>query len=267
MSNDFNIYIRVIIVMISFIAIAIGFVFAFIKYQKKIIAKQKELHQLDSKHKQDLLTNTIHSAETERLRVAKELHDEVGSILSTLSLSISQIKNENPADTKHITNSKRFVQDSINSVRRISRGIAPYELELLGLEKTLKNHFDTFTSASEIQVNFKNIFKLERLNYQTALAIYRIAQELTSNCIKYAKASRIDFIITEDTEGRLLKISYADNGIGVDFETHKFSKGIGLKNIESRAIAMNGTCSFKAVFPNGFACEIFVPMEVHILNQ
>jgi two-component system, NarL family, sensor kinase len=267
MSNDFNIYIRVLIVMIAFIAIAIGFVFAFIKYQKKIITKQKELHQLDSQHKQDLLTNTIHSAETERVRIAKELHDEVGSILSTLSMSISQVKNENPTDTKHITNSKKLIQDSINSVRRISRGIAPYELELLGLEKTLKNHFDTITSASEIQINFKNTFELDRLNYQTALAIYRISQELTSNCIKYANASAIDFLISENAEAQLLKINYADNGIGQDFETRKFSKGIGLKNIESRSIAMKGTCSFSTASPNGFACEIIVPMQSHILND
>jgi signal transduction histidine kinase len=267
MPNNFDIYIRVIIVMLSFTVIAIGFVLAFIKYQKKIVAKQKELYQLDSQYKQDLLTNTIHSAETERVRIAKELHDEVGSILSTLSLSVGQIKNETDQTTMHITNAKELVQLSINSVRRISRGIAPYELELLGLASTLKNHFETIATVAEIKINLQIQCDLKRFNYQTGLAIYRISQELTSNCIKYAKATTIDFTISEDTEKQVLKINYKDNGLGLVMENQKFSKGIGLKNIESRAIAMNGTCRFNSAPNAGFSCEIEIPIQAYILYQ
>jgi two-component system, NarL family, sensor kinase len=261
-----DLYLRIIFVMLAFIVIAVGFVLAFLKYQKKIIAKQKELHALDSQHKQDLLTNTLHSGETERVRIAKELHDEVGSILSTLSLSISQIKIPQETESKHITNSKDLLQQSINSVRRISRGIAPYELELLGLHTTLKNHFATITSASDIKINFQNTFDLQQLNYQTALAIYRIAQELTSNCIKYANATHIDFNLIEDIENKVLKINYKDNGIGLDMNAHQFSKGIGLKNIESRTLSMNGTISFDSKVNEGFMCKMEMPINGHLLK-
>ncbi len=265
MSDNLDIYIRVIIVMVSFTVIAIGFVLAFVNYQKKIIANQKELHQLDSQYKQDLLTTTIHSAETERVRIAKELHDEVGSILSTLSFSVSQIKSETDQTNKHVTNAKDLVQQSINSVRRISRGIAPYELELLGLGITLKNHFDSVSDATEIKINLKITFDLSRLNYQTALAIYRISQELTSNCIKYAKATAIDFAIFELEESQILQINYKDNGIGLTIDNQKFSKGIGLKNIESRAIAMHGVCHYDSEPDTGFSCQIGIPLKSHIL--
>jgi two-component system, NarL family, sensor kinase len=266
MSSKPDLYIRMIFVMVAFVVIAVGFVIAFIKYQKKIIAKQKELHALDSQHKQDLLTNTLHSGETERVRIAKELHDEVGSMLSTLSLSIGQIKIPQNTESKHIDNAKDLLQQSINSVRRISRGIAPYELELLGLHTTLKNHFASITSASEMKINYQNTFDLQQLNYQTALAIYRITQELTSNCIKYANATSIDFMIYEDVENRLLKINYKDNGIGLDMHTHQFSKGIGLKNIESRALSMNGSISFDSKVNEGFNCKMEMPIDHHILK-
>jgi two-component system, NarL family, sensor kinase len=266
MQDKPDLYIRIIFVMVAFIVIAIGFVIAFLKYQKKIIAKQKELHALDSRHKQDLLTNTLHSGETERIRIAKELHDEVGSILSTLSLSISQIQVPANTEPKHINNAKDLLQQSINSVRRISRGIAPYELELLGLHTTLKNHFETISSASDIKISFQNTFNLQQLNYQTALAIYRIAQELTSNCIKYANATQVDFNIIEDIENKTLKIKYEDNGIGLDMNTHQFSKGIGLKNIESRVISMNGSISFESQVNKGFMCKIEMPINQHILK-
>lgn len=246
--------------MLSFVIIAGGVILLFIRYQKKILLKQQELHRLDAQYKKELLSTSIQSAENERMRIAKDIHDEIGSIFSTLSLSINQIKQENGLISEQILASKNLIQSGINSVRRISHGIVPFELELLGLHQTLDNHFDSIGSVSEIEIDFETKYNLDQLNKSTSLAIYRIIQELSSNCIKYACAKNIIVSITVNNEVSSITIKYQDDGIGVDIENKNLKKGIGLKNIESRVISLDGSATFISQPGNGFICNITIPL-------
>jgi len=239
--NKISVYYGIIFIMISFVTIAGGVILLFIRYQKKILLKQKELHYLDTQYKKELLSISIQSAENERMRIAKDIHDEIGSIFSTLSLSINQIKQEHSLLPEQVHASKSLIQSGINSVRRISHAIIPFELELLGLHQTLENHFDSIASVSEIEINFKNNYNFEFLNNSASLAIYRIIQELTSNCIKYAHAKNIIVSINANNDLSFITIKYHDDGIGVDMENKSLKKGIGLKNIESRVISLDET--------------------------
>lgn len=247
--------------MLSFALIAGGVILLFIRYQKRILLKQREIHQLDAQYKKELLSTSIQSAENERMRIAKDIHDEIGSIFSTLSLSVNQIKQENGQMTEQILTSKNLIQSGITSVRRISHGIVPFELELLGLHQTLENHFDSLASVSEIEINFESNYNLELLNSSASLAIYRIMQELTSNCIKYASAKTVQVVINTINNLSSLSIYYQDDGIGATIENKKLKKGIGLKNIESRVISLDGTVVFTSQHGKGFACEITIPLS------
>lgn len=261
MSHKINIYFGVIILMLSFAIIAGGLILVFIRYQKRLLFKQRELHQLDSQHKQDLLSNSIQSAENERMRIAKDIHDEIGSIFSTLSLSLDQMKQVHDIHADQFYTSKGLIQSGINSVRRISHAIVPFELELLGLQQTLENHFDTISSVSEINVNFKCQYSLELLNNTSSLSIYRIVQELVSNCMKYAQAQNIDFEIATETDKNNLILTYSDDGVGMDMGKHIVNKGIGLKNIEGRVLLLNGMSTINSAPGKGFFCKIIIPLN------
>jgi two-component system, NarL family, sensor kinase len=251
-------YFGIVSAILAFLIIAGGFVLVFIRYQKRLLLKQQELFKLDAQYKQDLLKSNIESAEAERMRIAKDIHDEIGSIFSTLSLSVNQFKPGTIIQPGMLQKSNELIEMGINGVRRIAHSIIPFELELFGLNHALENHFKTIADVSTIEVNFNNAEEvLDTLNPAAALAIYRIVQELTSNCIKYAKAKSIFISIKKEND--LIYIDYKDDGAGVDMENLTTRKGIGLKNIESRVIVLNGIVTFTSQPGKGFACNIRFP--------
>ena len=250
-------YFGIITAIVAFLIIAGGVVLVFIRYQKRLLLKQQELLKLDAQHKQDLLKSNIESAEAERMRIAKDIHDEIGSIFSTLSLSVNQFKPGSTIQPDMLQKNNELIEMGINGVRRIAHSIIPFELELFGLNHALENHFKTIAGVSTIEVNFNNAGELDSLEPAAALAIYRIVQELTSNCIKYAKSKNISIVIEKEND--TIQINYQDDGAGVGMESLSKAKGIGLKNIESRVIVLNGTVRFSSQPGRGFACNISFP--------
>ena len=247
--------------MLAFVIIAGGLIFVFVRYQKRLLQKQQEIFDLDTQHKQDLLLSSIESAEAERMRIAKDIHDEIGSIFSTLSLSVNQLNLGNNLQPEHFDTSKSLIQSGIDSVRRISHSIVPFELELLGLQQTLENHLSTVNSVSTIETHLDVKYDLDSLSPAAAIAVYRMIQELSANCIKYAGAGSMEIRIETNNERNALCISYKDNGIGVNIEKNALKKGIGLKNIESRAVSLNGSVSYHSKPGAGFACKIVFPLN------
>lgn len=258
--NQIKFYFGIITVMLAFVIITGGFILAVIRYQKRLYFKQQELLRLDAQHKKELLQISIETAEAERMQIAKDVHDEIGSIFSTLSLSINQLNGADGSNAQHLQTGKYLIQSGIDSVRRISHNIVPFELELLGLEQTIENYFDRLTSVSGIEVDFESNAPLESLTPTATLALYRIVQELSSNCIKYAKAKTIRLHI--NTENNTLILTYKDDGIGTELVS---SQGIGLKNIESRVIVMNGEVNFASAPGEGFACTVTIPLTNNIV--
>jgi two-component system NarL family sensor kinase len=259
-----KLYFGIITAILAFLIITVGFVIVVIRYQKRLLSKQQEILITDANHKKELLQSSVQSAETERQQIAKDVHDEIGSIFSTLAISVNRFSDGNLSDKEHIENSRNLIQMGINNVRRISHAIVPFELELLGLEQTLENHFETLQKSAGINVSFESTLILNQLNKEASSAIYRIVQELSSNCLKYANSNEIKLSIKEEN-GQLL-IIYNDQGIGTDLNLKANKIGIGLKNIESRALLLNGLVEFKSSPGNGFQCQIHLPLTNNIIT-
>lgn len=250
-----NFYFGIITLTLAFIIITGGLVLALLRYQKKLHTKQQQLLLLDARHKKELLQNSIDSAETERRQLAKDIHDEIGSIFSTLSLSVNQLAANAEHPMVAIETSKNLVQSGIDSVRRISHAIIPAELELLGLEQTIENYLITIENVSGIKTLFSFTVPLHYLSQNTTLALYRIVQELGANCMKYSFAKKMHLEIYPLANSIVL--SYTDDGVGA--EPGK-KIGIGLKNIESRAVVLDGHVKFTTQPGNGFACLVTIPL-------
>ncbi len=258
-------YFGIIVAILAFTIIAVGFVVVFVRYRKGLLQKQQQLFRQDFLHKQELLAINIESAEAERINIAKDIHDEIGSIFSTLSLSINQLKPGTVIEPEVFNSSNKLIEMGISSVRRIARSLAPFELELLGLKQALESHFETLTELSNLAINFHCSDDLERLKPTAELAIYRIMQELTSNCIKYAQADKVDISIVKKEDA--IFITYCDDGAGSDLLLNSKKKGIGLKNIESRVLILDGTVQFVSSIGTGFKCNISIPYSKNILHD
>lgn len=252
-------YFGIITVMLAFVIITGGFILVMIRYQRRLLLKQQELLKLDAQHKQELLLSSIRSAEEQRMRIAREVHDEIGSIFSTLSLSVNRLSIADNRQAADIDVTMGLIQSGINSVRRISHAIVPFELELLGLEQTLENHFETLRSLTGITIEFENTAGIDKLSHEASLAVYRILQELCANCLKHAEASSMSIKMFE--EGSSIHIVYRDNGCGISEPGRANGKGIGLRNIESRVLLLNGASEFISTPGSGFGCSLVIPIQ------
>jgi two-component system, NarL family, sensor kinase len=257
--ENIKFYFGIIMAILAFAIIAGGFVLAFVRYRRNIVRRQQEMLRMDAEYKKELLLSNIESVEKERMRIAKDIHDEIGSIFSTLSLSVNRMQPGVAADAGLLQSSNQLIEMGIKGVRRIAHSIIPFELELLGIDQALENHFDTFAGLSSADVKYENHTSLQSLKPAGALAVYRIIQELCSNCIKYAKAQHIE--VTIKGEPQQFIIAYQDDGAGADLNAAQ--KGIGLKNIESRVILLNGSLTFVSQPGKGFACRITIPQPLN----
>jgi signal transduction histidine kinase len=215
---------------------------------KKIIAdqkleiKEKQLLELEKERQLVAAKSVLQGEEAERARLAGDLHDGLGGLLSGVKLKLSFMK-ENAIITSenlaHFNHALDLLDASITEMRRVAHNLMPETLMHYGL-RTALNDFVKQVSPEGLPLIRYNTFG-EDLRYEKELEItlYRITQELVTNAIKHAQARQIDLQLF--TEKDRICIQIIDNGIGFDPERLDPSKtGKGLKNIHDRVTAFNG---------------------------
>ncbi|NOQ70917.1 MAG: sensor histidine kinase [Crocinitomix sp.] len=229
----------------------------FVKYQRRLLAQQEERQKAAADYQRDLLKTTINSQEAERNRIAKELHDEIGAMLTTTKLYAGQI-NPQLSNTKlNVVTDKMnlLFDDMIQNTRRISQDLRPVILEKLGLIEGIENLIGTINETGKLTVVFKQT-TIQISDKQMELNVYRIIQELLNNALKHAEASEVEISLV--TVEDINKLHYRDNGKGIDHIKLRQKIGIGLKNMESRVSILNGTLHFNPV-NKGTEIEIEFP--------
>ena len=206
-------------------------------YQRKLLRQQNKLKEAEEAHQLELLQATIESQEVERDRIGRELHDGVGGMLSTTRLYVQHWKGEDE-EGKEAASDKvdELLGQTIESVREISADLRPVILENLGLEEAINELVRHINEAGHLSVTFEAHYGL-RLELKEELNIYRVVQELLSNTIRHSGASQVLMEMT--SQHHAFRLSYRDNGKGLPAQDGK--KGLGLKNMESRINALEGT--------------------------
>lgn len=234
-----------------FIALAIiGFV---VVYQRKIFAKQSQISHLETENQKELINAVLTTKEMEQKRIAQELHDEIGSSINAVKMSL--ISMNIPSDSKKILTDELF-QISKN-VKRISNELMPSVLEELGFHQALihliKKFQDSSTIHFEIHSELDNPFPLDK---SVELSLYRVLQELINNICKYSQATEV--VLTVHHTSEILDINLVDNGSGFipSFDNLTKSDSLGLKNIKSRLQQIHGTDEYSFIEPKGTKVSI-----------
>jgi len=202
--------------------------------------------------------------EEQRSRIARELHDVVGGILTSMKLDIQRINRrvDDPEVTGIVDDLLGLVQESIAAVRQISEDLRPGILDHLGLHAALQSALRQFSERTEISATLSpGHFDVE-LSQSSATAIYRIFQEALTNIARHAKAHRVEVsLAAEDGE---LHLDIVDDGQGL-VHSNRTGKSIGLVGMAERARELGGTLT---VGDGANACgtriSLCIPLE---LNQ
>ena len=212
-----------------------------------MLRRISQLQKLENERQELLLHASIEGQERERKRLAKDLHDGIGSLLSGLSLNL-KFQRDNPIDHDQqltfLNQACDLIEEGISTIRSISYNLMPVTLERFGIVRAIEEHVSSVKGAIELNIDF--IYNKENLRFSpdVELALLRIFQELLQNTIKHAQATRVKIALS--VLANKVVFSYMDNGIGLPEKLKEEHFGIGLKGIESRARLVNGELSFTA---------------------
>ena len=217
------------------------------------------------KRKADLRLKTIEAIilteEKERKRIASDLHDGLGPVLSAINLFFeAYIDAPTGAEKTNIeTKLKVIINDAIAEVSRISHNISPHILENYGLTTALKTFIDQLNNCEKLKIKL-HIDHLNRFDLKTELTVYRTIAELINNTIKHANCNKIE--ISFEQTGDILHIKYEDDGSGFSIiETRKDSNGMGIENIQNRIQSLGGIITFSNAENGGMKAVIAIPYK------
>ncbi|WP_316821508.1 sensor histidine kinase [Pedobacter gandavensis] len=258
--ENIDVYFFLFTGMIVMFVLSAAVVVLFFVYQKKFYHQQVALREKDAEYQQKLLHNNIEKIEEERRRVAKDLHDEVGSIFSTIGIKIIQFEKKNNALAEDnggldlIKDTKLLVDKGVMSVRRISHNMIPNELEMFGIAAAIEELCFQIEGSDGLDVNFESegLDKCGRAEIE--LALYRITQELISNTVKHARAKKVEILLNCSDMDILYQ--YKDDGIGFDMD--QIRRGLGIQNITSRVEMNGGQITYHSGI-QGFGVSIYFP--------
>ncbi|MCK5537093.1 MAG: PAS domain S-box protein, partial [Bacteroidales bacterium] len=209
-----------------------------------------------------VLNAMIEAEERERERFARELHDGLGPLLSTLKMYFQWL-----ADTREekkieliLSQARENIEEAISTVEEISNNITPRTLNAFGIKAAVRTFIGRLLGVNDVDINFYCSFET-RIDQNIEIAIYRIITELINNTLKYANAGQISISITLNTESTNIAVQYYDNGNGFNYEeTIKANKGFGLGNIRQRIKMLGSFLEYKTEVGRGvnvyFECKV-----------
>lgn len=258
-----QIYVIIGVAVIAMLLMAGAIVLFVLYYQKRMVQEQFKRQQMELDYQRKMMEAALESQENERRRVAADLHDSIGAMLSTIRVSLITYAKKHRPDDDTIAESKKMLDDTIESVRRISRDLMPSTLEKFGLAQAVKEMCERFQATSSLPIIFEEIGETPGLTRSHELMIFRIVQELMNNAMKHSDASliKVSFINQE-----MLDVVVEDNGRGFNAEEKKNDTalgkgGLGLFNIENRARLVGATVDFNAPTVQGSKVIIRIPYE------
>ena len=233
-------------------------IFAITQDITEVFLLEKKLVQ-ERKNKQKEITDAVLTAqENERAEIGKELHDNLNQILGATKLYIELAKTDPELRDMCLKKSSEYLVNVIEEIRRISKIMIIPGLNALGLFDCIKILANDLSFVHPIKIRFKVIGVDEKdLKDNLQLTIYRIVQEQLTNILKHAQASNASIMITRKGDEVILLI--ADNGKG--FDISEMRRGVGIRNIMSRAESFHGRMEIKTQLGRGYKLRVGLPLQ------
>jgi two-component system, NarL family, sensor kinase len=226
----------------------------------KKLAEQENI-QLRQQQQLTATESIIKGQEEERSRLARDLHDGPGGILSGIKLTLNNMtENVILSEQNALTFDRALGQldTAISEMRRVAHSMMPETLIKFGLTDALNDFCDGISQSGKLKVRFLALgMASTKLPQTTEVTLYRIVQELLNNTLKHANAT--EALVQLSKNDNLLSLSVEDNGRGFDTNNILTSKGIGMKNIENRVAFLNGTMDIKSEINKG--TSVFIEFD------
>jgi PAS domain S-box-containing protein len=216
---------------------------------------------LRKKAEDGIVLSLITGEDNERKRLASDLHDSLGQILTASSYNLNAIKNEvktlDPKKQEQYNAGLSLLNKGIEEIRNVAHNLMPKAIEHFGLLSAITSLFNSVKKTHDIEIMVNENIGNTRYNQQFEINMYRISQEILNNALKHAKANKI--IFQYQVFNNELIFIYEDDGIGFDYDKKKL-KGEGLNNIANRVMSMSGFLSINSKVGKGTSISIEITL-------
>ena len=249
-------------ILLIAIAIAVAFI---VVLRISQLEKSARIHQERTEHAErelrDLSLKLVKAQEEERRSISRELHDEVGQMLTGLRMELATLGrfHSAPEDQfqERIRECRVLLEQTLQAVRDLAMGIRPSMLDDIGLGAALEWQAREFARRYDIPVNVLLEAPLEQLTETQKTSIYRVVQEALTNCARHAHAHSIGIELRQ--AGEALELAVADDGVGMQSEGR--GKGLGLIGIQERIRELGGVFSIFSLPQQGTTLAVTIPLR------
>jgi len=201
--------------------------------------------------------------EDERSMIAREVHDELGQVLTVLKIHVSLLSNklrEDQGDLKKKINTVlKFIDDTVEIVQRISSKLRPGILDELGLVPAIEWQTEEFKKITGLNYSLSLPSYEIKLDKDKSTAIFRIFQEALTNVMRHASAKRVSITIKTINKNLILEVN--DNGLGISIEQVKNPKSLGIISMKERALILGGEVSIEGIPNKGTTVTVQIPLD------
>lgn len=260
---------NIILISSIFILAALSFLlYRYLKQRNSLLEKEKiiqeqQIKRLEKEKQLEATEAILNGQEEERSRIAKDLHDGLGGLLSGVKYSLSNMKENVLLSSENALSFERTIDmldSGIKELRRVSHNMMPENLVKFGLDTALKDYCNAITKTKALQVSYSS-FGMEgfQANTNISVTVYRVIQELINNTMKHAGAT--ESIVQLSKDEHKLHITVEDNGKGFDTSKMYDFKGAGWTNIQNRVTYLKGKIDLDSSKENGTSVIIEIPLS------
>ncbi len=247
-----------------------GKIIGLITVLRDITERQRAAEHLENSRAQlRALSARLQSVrEEERRRIAREVHDELGQLLTGLKMEVSLLARrlssrddgaDHPRMVERAKGINELIDSAIQTVRRIATELRPGLLDTIGLTAAIEWHAEEFKRRTGIKCHLKFSPKSLAADQERSIAIFRIFQEILTNIARHAQATRVD--VTLEERGRELILTAHDNGRGITASEFSNPKSLGLLGMRERALLLGGEVSVRGAHGGGTTVIVRIPVE------
>jgi signal transduction histidine kinase len=220
----------------------------------------RALIEHDRQEMRSLSQKLVKAQEAERKSISRELHDQVGQMLTALRMEIGNVEQLRHTHSgefqEHVTAAKALAEQTLRTVRDLAMGLRPSMLDDLGLASALKWQAREFTRYAGVPVDVRIEGSLDQLSEDHRTCIYRIVQEALTNCARHAAAKSIRISLQGHND--ILALAVQDDGVGFSLAPDD-EPGLGLLGIEERVRELGGKMSIESQAEKGTLLKVEIP--------
>ncbi|GAA4412980.1 hypothetical protein GCM10023187_40740 [Nibrella viscosa] len=264
-SGSSYLYLLGLISTIVFLLLAVFIVSFALLFQRRKLQSLQEKNDLKAAYEQAILKSQVEVQNQTLQRIGRELHDNIGQILSVIKLHISIIEESTQSGELHEQASavSNLIDQSVADIRALSKSLDGNFVQDFGLVQSITHELDRLQKTRRYETSLQVEGEAYSLGFQKEIVVFRVVQEVLNNAIKHSGANRISIILCYQTDQ--LQLSVQDNGKGFDFDEalHRElnGSGAGLRNMQDRIQLIGGVCTFRTAPGQGTSVDLQLPLH------